>query len=201
MKTSVSTLLLAAAFVLPPAARAEDRVAAPPVPDTIQVPMGYRPFFAGHAVGTQGYACVATATGYQWAFFGPQATLFDADGHQVATHFLSATPYSLLPAPTWQHSRDSSAVWGQVLASSTDPAFVRPGAIPWLLLEASVVGDGPTGGNRLLVTRFIQRVNTVGGTAPTSGCAGTEDIARKALVTYEADYVLYRQTLPDDPRD
>ncbi len=203
MKTSLSALLLAASIGLPQAVRAEGalRIVAPPVPDTIQVPAGYKPFLSGHAVGTQGYVCVAVGTGYQWSAYGPQATVFDADGQQVATHFLSPTPYTLLPAPTWQHSRDSSAVWGQVLVSSTDPAFVTPGAIPWLLLEATVVGQGPTGGSRYLAARFIQRVNTVGGKAPTTGCAATQDIAKRALVPYEADYFFFREASTADPRD
>lgn len=201
MKTSLSALLLAASIGLPQAVHAEGRVTAPPVPDAIQVAPGYKPSFAGHAVGTQGYVCVAIGGGYQWSAFGPQATLFNADGQQVVSHFLSPTPYSLLPAPTWQHSQDSSAVWGQVLTSSTDPAFVAPGAIPWLLLEAAVVGNGPTGGGKLLATRFIQRVNTLGGKAPTTGCASTQDIAKKALVPYEADYFFFREASLSDPRN
>lgn len=201
MKTSVSALLLAASVFLPQAGHAESRVIAPTVPDAIRVPAGHRPFLVAHAVGTQDYVCVATDTAYQWSTFGPQATLFSGEGQQVLTHFLSTTPYSLLPAPTWQHSRDSSAVWGQVLASSTDPAFVTPGAIPWLLLEAAVVGNGPSGGDKLLPARFIQRVNTVGGKAPTTGCASMQDVAKRALVPYEADYFFFRQTTINDPRD
>jgi hypothetical protein len=203
MKTYATALVLAAWVVLPHAAHAQrpTRPVAPPVPDAIQVPTGYRPFLAAHAVGTQGYVCVPVASGYRWAAFGPQATLFNADGQQILTHFLSPTPYSLLPNPTWQHSRDSSVVWGQVLSSSSDPAFVAPGAIPWLLLEAAVVGDGPTGGDKLLVTRFIQRVNTVEGKAPTKGCAAPQDIAKRALVTYEADYFFYRELSTIDSRE
>jgi len=201
MKTSIAALLLATSIALPQAVCAEGRVQAPLAPTAIQVPAGYRPFLAGHAVGTQGFVCVYNGAGYQWSPFGPQATLFNADGQQTLTHFLSPTPYSLLPAPAWQHSRDSSVVWGQVLASSTDPAYVLPDAIPWLLLEAAVVGDGPAGGDKLLATRFIQRVNTVGGKAPATGCVGTQDIAKRALVPYEADYVLYREQSIVDASD
>jgi len=201
MKTPISILLLAASIALPHAAHAEGRVVAPPVPDAIRVPAGYKPFLAGHAVGSQGYVCVATGSAYQWSPFGPQATLFDAEGQQLMTHFLSAMPYGLQPAPTWQHSRDSSLVWGQVLVSSADPAYVAPGAIPWLLLEAAVVGSGPTGGDRLQAARFIQRVNTVGGKAPTTGCASTQDIAKRALVPYEADYFFFREAAVHEPRD
>jgi len=201
MKTSMSALLLAASVALPQAVLAGGRIPAPPVPDEIQVPAGNRPFLAAHAAGTQGYVCVYNGAAYQWSPFGPQATLFNADGQQALTHFLSPMPYSQLPAPTWLHSRDSSAVWGQVLASSTDPAFVRPDAVAWLLLEAAVVGDGPAGGDKLLATRFIQRVNTVGGLAPASGCAGLPDVAKRALVPYEADYVFFRAWPSADGQD
>ena len=201
MKPSLSVILLAASIGLPHAAHAEGRVVAPPVPEAIRVPAGHGPFLAGHAVGAQGYVCVLNGTAYQWSAFGPQATLFNGEGQQILTHVLSPTPYSLQPAATWQHSRDSSGVWGQMLASATDPVFVAPGAIPWLLLEAAVVADGPTGGDKLLATRFIQRVNTVGGKAPTTGCANTQDVAKRALVPYEADYFFFREASINDLHD
>ena len=108
-------------------------------------------------------------------------------------HFLNPIPFDSRPGPTWRHSRDSSLVWGLPIASSSDPAFVAADAIPWLLVEALVVGDGPTGGTRLLVTRYMQRVNTFGGQAPTSGCGTPNDVAKRELVPYEADYVFYRE--------
>ena len=203
MKTYVAALILASTVALPQAAGAEGpaRPVPPQVPDAIQVPSGYRPFLAGHAIGTQGYVCVTAGSGYRWAPFGPQATLFNGEGEQILTHFLSVTPYSQLLNPAWQHSRDSSIVWGQVIGSSSDPAFVTPGAIPWLLLEAAVVGNGPTGGDRLLATRFVQRVNTVEGRAPSTGCSRPEDVAKKALVPYEADYFFFKEKTSNDPRD
>jgi hypothetical protein len=70
---------------------------------------------------------------------GPQATLLHNDARQVMTHFLSANPdeAGTLRA-TWQHSVDTSAVWARLIVSSSDPGFIAPDAIPWLLLE--VVG-------------------------------------------------------------
>lgn len=202
MKTSIATLLLLATTTLPSTAGAEGqgRPVPPPVPDAIQVPSGYRPFLAGHAIGTQGYMCVALGSGYRWTPFGPQATVFNGAGEQVLTHFLSTTPYSLVLNPAWQHSRDSSIVWGQVISSSSDPAFVAPGAVPWLLLEAAVVGNGPTGGDRLLPTRFIQRVNTLDGRAPSTDCASPTDVGQRVLVPYEADYFFFREPATR-PRD
>ena len=203
MKNYVAAMMLAATVTLPQAVRAEaeTRLSAPQVPAAIEVPSGYKPFLVAHAVGTQGYVCVANGSAFRWATFGPQATLFNADGEQILTHFLSSTPYSLLPNPAWQHSRDSSIVWGQVVNSSSDPVFVAPGAIPWVLLEAAVVGEGPTGGDKLLATRYIQRVNTREGKAPSTGCATAQDIAKRALVPYEADYYFFKARPSNDRRD
>ena len=49
-------------------------------------------YLAAHATGTQGYVCVAVGSVYSWATFGPLATLFNEDGEQILTHFLSPTP-------------------------------------------------------------------------------------------------------------
>ncbi len=202
MNAFVRPLIVAIAIALPQVAHAQDsaRIIPPPVPDGIEVsPYDYKPFLVAHAVGTQGYVCVRIRGAYSWATFGPQATLFNGNGAQVLTHFLSPTPFDQLLNPTWQHSRDSSAVWARVLESSSDPNFVAPDAIPWLLLEAVVVGDGPTGGARLTVTRRIQRLNTVEGKAPTTGCAKPADISKRALVPYEADYIFYKETASHQP--
>jgi hypothetical protein len=205
MKNGVRILIFAFAIALPHSAHAQQaerrgRPVPPPVPDAIQVPRGYTPYLAAHATGTQGYVCVAVGAVYSWTPFGPQAILFNEDNEQILTHFLSPTPYSLLPNPTWQHSRDSSVVWGQMIKSSSDPNFVAPGAIPWLLLEAVVVGDGPTGGDKLTATRLIHRLNTVDGMAPSTGCARPADIKKRALVPYEADYFFYKEK-PRNERD
>ena len=81
-----------------------------------------------------------------------------------------------------------------MIASSSDPRFVATDAIPWVLVEALVVGDGPTFGETMVPTRYIQRVNTIGGLTPMTGFAGPSDIKRRALVPYEADYIFYEET-------
>jgi hypothetical protein len=37
----------------------------------------------------------------------------------------------------------------------------------------------------------LQRVNTIGGVAPASGCAGAGDIDKQARIYYTADYYLF----------
>ena len=76
--------------------------------------------------------------------------------------------------------------------SSSDPAFVAPGAIPWLLLQVVGAQDGPTGGDKLSETTFIQRLNTSGGIAPSTGCAMATDVGKRAFVPYTADYFFYK---------
>ncbi|MGE5815609.1 MAG: DUF3455 domain-containing protein [Acidobacteriota bacterium] len=63
----------------------------------------------------------------------------------------------------------------------------------WLRIE--VVGRrlGPTGGDALFGTTFIQRLNTVGGLAPSTGCDLPTDIGNKAFVPYTADYFFYKK--------
>jgi Protein of unknown function (DUF3455) len=92
---------------------------------------------------------------------------------------------------TWQASRDTSIVWARAIASVADPN--ASGAIAWLLLQVVGTKLGPTGGNTLSGTTFIQRLNTVGGSAPATGCDLPTDIGRKAFVPYTADYFSYKK--------
>lgn len=172
------------------------RTEVPPVPSNLAVPPGNTLFFHGYAVGTQNYSCLPEGTGVAWKPLGPQATLFQTlrgDLYQVATHYFSYNPSEIETLrPTWQHSFDTSQVWGRARAMSTDPAFVEAGAVPWLLVE--VVGDepGPAGGSLLTATTFIHRVNTSGGVAPSTGCSDSGNIGALALVPYVTDYFFYR---------
>ena len=86
-------------------------------------------------------------------------------------------------------------MWGEVIGSSIDANFVKAGAIPWLKIDVKNTGfqDGPTGGDTLSKTTFIQRVNTDGGAAPSTGCHRPTDIGRKAFVPYTADYIFYKK--------
>lgn len=196
-RTSLRTLrfaaLLAVAASLPAAAdRGPGCPTPPPVPANLEVPAGHRPYLAVHATGTQNYVCLpgASSTGLVWTFYGPQATGFDRREEQVITHFLSANPVEGGTArPVWQHSRDTSAVWARPIASSTDPDYVEPGAVAWLLLEAVGTEDGPNGGRRLTPTTYIQRVETSGGVAPADGCT---TLGAKLFVPYETDYFFFR---------
>ena len=187
----MSLAALTVAFALPSPARADD-VTPPRVPPNIQVPAGNKAFLEGYAIGTQDYVCLPSGSGFAWTFFGPQATLFNEHDEQIITHFLSPNPFEQAPNPfenglpraTWQDSEDTSKVWGSTLQSVT----VDPTAIPWLLLQVVGAEDGPTGGDELSETTYIQRLNTVGGLAPSTPCT----VGMMALVPYTADYFFYK---------
>jgi hypothetical protein len=194
----VTALVVAFMATLPQPVHA-DRATPPPVPGNIQVPAGNEVFLVGHAFGTQNYVCLPSGSAFSWTLFTPQATLFDDHNRQVITHFFAPNPdENGTIRAEWQHSRDTSAVWGRQIASSSNASFVAPGAIPWLLLQVVGAKDGPTGGDRLTQTTFVQRLNTVGGIAPSSGCALSTDVGRTAFVPYRADYFFYTDRKRND---
>jgi len=128
------------------------------------------------ARGVQIYECRAKkgqVGGYEWAFVAPEADLFDARGNRIGRHYAG---------PHWE-STDGSKILGTLKERADAPVA---DAIPWLLLAAKSVGRD---GSFSKVTS-IQRVNTVGGVAPTGGCsqaaAGTP-----ARVNYTADYYFF----------
>lgn len=128
------------------------------------------------AKGVQIYECRAKKDpvgGYEWAFVAPEADLFDARGNRIGRHYAG---------PHWE-STDGSKILGTLKERADAPVA---DAIPWLLLAAK--SDGPDGSFSKVTS--IQRVNTVGGVAPTGGCsqaaAGTP-----ARINYTADYYFF----------
>jgi uncharacterized protein DUF3455 len=204
-RVSAAATALAALFAvgLPQRAYA-DEIKPPPVPANIKVPAGNEAFLVGHAVGTQNYVCLPSGNSVAFVLFTPEATLFSGDGDQLTTHFFSPNPVETNTNPavvadgiiraTWQHSRDTSIVWGQVKPgnASSDAAFVAPNAMAWLLVTTTGTQEGPNGGDTLAKTTFVQRLNTSGGVAPSTGCASPADLGRLAFVPYTADYFFYK---------
>ena len=197
-KRHIITSLLALAgttvLAVPGAARA-DTVTPPPVPHVLRVPAGHKPFTEGHATGTQNYECRASGDVYAWTFTAPIASL--QTRHGTVEHLLSANPHeSGMARATWHSTRDGSTVWARAIQPSDDPAFVRPNAIPWLLLEVVGSAGGADGGDRLSQASYIHRVNTIGGRAPATGCDASTVGATQA-VAYAADYIFYKDASND----
>jgi hypothetical protein len=111
---------------------------------------------------------------YEWAFKAPEATLTARSGQHIGKHYAG---------PTWE-AVDGSTMVGEVKARDPGPTA---SAIPWLLLAAksnSGVGTFANG-------KFVQRVTTVGGIAPTGGCTEST-LKNEARVPYSASYFFYR---------
>jgi hypothetical protein len=169
-KTTLAALLLLA-LVAPAGVALGDDDGAPDLGDcqNLQVPVGNSVAFHAFGVGVQIYRWDGTS----WIFVAPHAVLFaDALDHDVVgIHFAG---------PTWE-SNSGSKVVGTVI----DHCTPDPDAIPWLLLgPASTEGPGV-----FQDVTYVQRLNTVGGKAPTDPgyCPG-----QLALVPYSADYFFYR---------
>jgi hypothetical protein len=54
-------------------------------------------------------------------------------------------------------------------------------------------GNGRTGGKSLTKATFVQRLNTRGGLAPSTGCASASSVGNQAFVPYTADYFFYEK--------
>jgi Protein of unknown function (DUF3455) len=188
---AAATMLFAALTTSFPQAASD--ITPPPVPANLIVPDTFKAYFIGHALGTQNYVCLPSGAAFKWTLFGPQATLFDDDNEQVITHFFSPNPVENgVIRATWQHSKDTSAVWGRAVETSTDSNFVAPGAIAWLKIQIVGAQYGPDWGDKLTATTYIQRVKTAGGTAPATGCTVPAEVGNVLFVPYTADYVFYR---------
>ena len=148
----------------------------PQVPENLKAPATEVVLLKTLGRGKQIYACKqkAGADGsFEWVLDRPDAILFDDEGGEFGKHY---------KGPTWD-AADSSKVTGQLLESVSSP---KTNAVPWLLLKAaSNMGAGIFG----RVT-YIQRVDTDGGMAPSTGC-DKDHVGAENSVPYQADYYFY----------
>ena len=193
-----SAIVLALAFTVSLSQPAHaDNVIPPPMPDNLKVHGSNKAFLVGHAVGTQNYICLPSGAGVSFQLFTPEATLFNDDDGQIITHFFSENPDEdgRPIRASWESSRDTSMIWAALFPQEglNGSANVSDDAIAWLLLKVVGHRDGPTGGDKLSETTFVQRLSTAGGLAPKTGCSSSADIGNKAFVPYTADYFFYRK--------
>jgi uncharacterized protein DUF3455 len=190
---SLKCAFVAVLAIAAPVAAVAKEITPPAVPGILTPPAGSQPYLIAHAVGTQNYVCLPDGAAAKWVLFDPQASLFDDEGTLIGTHFLSPNPAEIgTPArATWQHSLDASAAWAFKVQESDDPQFVAPGAIKWFLLQVAGTQFGPDAGDRYAKAKFIQRVNTSAGVAPTTSCTTAAEVGKTILVPYTADYVFY----------
>jgi hypothetical protein len=149
----------------------------PLMPDhALEPPADFVPVLITYGQGVQRYVCKTAdkpAGSFAWTLKEPQAKLYDAADHEIGAHSAG---------PAWQLTDGSKAVKKKVLG--TFPALELDG-VPWLLVEIESSGAGLLAG-----TRYVQRVDTVGGAAPATGCDAAH--AGASLdVEYRATYIFY----------
>ncbi len=119
-------------------------------------------------------AAGGAGTSYAWVLKQPDAKLYDMSGAQVGTHGAG---------PNWTSTVDASVVNGTKIAQAD---ALPSDAIPWLLLKGTSVSSS----GLFSTITYVQRVNTVGGNAPVTGCDSMTVNTDKA-VDYSADYYFY----------
>ncbi|MFF4017851.1 DUF3455 domain-containing protein [Streptomyces sp. NPDC001843] len=138
-------------------------------PAALQVPAGNRLSGVFSAHGVQTYTCADNA----WKLLEPAATLSkrrDPAHRPVALHSRG---------PVWVSTVDGSAVNASAVATSP-----KEGAVPELLLKATAT----RGTGTFADVTYVQRLDTVGGLAPSAACSGTGQLS----VPYSATYAFYK---------
>jgi hypothetical protein len=173
------------------------------VPAALNPPPGTTLAAGMAASGVQVYVCTtpAAAGAPTWVLKAPHAVLSEGK-ETTATHFSGPAPLPPVAAkapvaastpaasaaaapataPKWE-ALDGSRLTGARVASAPSPDGK---SIPWLLLRStSSTGPGLFGD-----VTWVQRLDTVGGAAPATGCDAGH-LQAEVMVPYRADYFFY----------
>ena len=171
-------------------ARSDNYRVSLPIPELLKVPSNQSLLFKAAAKGVQIYTCVAkaeSATDFEWTLKAPSADLYTDRGVLLGKHYAG---------PTWELRSDGSKVVGVVSSKVNAP---QKDAIPLLLLKAKSdrvsAPQGGRGAGILGEVNWIQRLDTIGGKAPTTGCDRSHQKA-EVRVPYTANYYFYRTAAP-----
>lgn len=174
---AVCVLAAVPATLLIASACAGGALVPPDAPASLRAPSDQVVSLEALASGFQIYECKSKPgqpSTYEWTFVAPDAVLLDRSGRLLGKHYAG---------PTWE-SLDGSSVSGEVKARDPGPTS---SAIPWLLLSAKTT----TGAGVFSTTKSVQRLETVGGIAPTEPCSAAN--AKQVFeVPYTATYYFYR---------
>ncbi|WP_206955565.1 DUF3455 domain-containing protein [Trinickia acidisoli] len=144
----------------------------PATASTLDVP-GTQVVVSLEASGVQIYTCKQKSDGtLEWTLRAPDAYLYD-DAGALAVHHVAG--------PSWR-ANDGSRIEGKVLHQAPSST---PNSIPQLLLTTQSVGAK----GMLSDVRYVQRLATVGGVAPSRACAKVGEEGRSP---YLARYVFLR---------
>lgn len=150
------------------------------VPANLKAPAGEVLAFQMAATGVQIYECQGNKSGpkkFEWVFRAPLAELYashDANSVKLGKHY---------EGPTWE-ANDGSKVVAEVVAKSES---MDTNAIPWLLLKAKSSSDKGTFSG----ITSVQRVVTVGGKAPLTGCSDFQ-LGAESRTPYKATYYFFK---------
>jgi hypothetical protein len=167
--------VLVAAIATLMTACSNDSPSAPTIPaadlgncTNLETPAGSTLAAHAFATGVQIYRWNDTS----WVFVSPSAVLTSdaARTKMIAIHY---------SGPTWQ-----SVGGDRVIAAAGGSCKASPDAIPWLLLNATATDPSGTFSG----VKYIQRLNTVGGLAPSTPGSPGEVVS----VPYAAEYFFYR---------
>jgi hypothetical protein len=178
MKRSTGLISLSAILVLVLSACAT-APSAPVVkaPENLKAPSDQIFVFDYAATGVQIYSCKSNKTDaskFEWSFIAPEAELFDHLGVKVGKHYAG---------PTWE-SNDGSKVVGEVVSRQDS---TEPNAIPWLLLKSKT----NSGEGAFAQIKSIQRLATIEGKAPTTGCDAST-LGKEVRAPYKAYYNFFK---------
>jgi hypothetical protein len=165
----VLTTALLLSTTLPKAAKAQTAI-----PDVLKVPDGQQLLLKTSATGVQIYDCKTSATdlnNFNYVFREPRADLFNESSKNIISHGRG---------PSWKFIEDGSTIIASVLGKNDSP---NPNSIPELLLQV----NEKQGEGFLSNINFIQRLNTVGGLAPTGLCNPIE--VPTVEVPYTSNYL------------
>ena len=170
--------LLAAALI---AGCASAPVTRPTVPAAIEAPATASAVLRWYAKGTQNYTCTAKpdGSGAEWKLTAPEAKLYasaDTGAAQVGVH---------AAGPSWD-ANDGTRFVGNAAAAKKVPS-PDASSIAWLRVPKK---DGDASGT-LGGVEFVQRLDTVGGQPPPTGCDAAS-VGATVKVPYTATYVFYR---------
>lgn len=152
--------------------------AGPNIPQAIAAPEGQALFWSVFAEGVQIYKCQPKDAGFAWTFVAPEATL-----HNKTTKELIGTHGA---GPFWA-ANDGSKVTGKKTAEAPSE---NADSIPLLLLQASADAASPTG--LVTPTMYVQRLQTVGGIAPSADTCDASKVNQESRVPYTALYYFYK---------
>ena len=164
----------------------------PAVPTNLEAGRHYKPFLKTHAVGTQNYICAPArrrrvSSGCS-SDRRPRCSTTTSSRTSRTTR--ATTRRSDAIQATWQHSRDTSAVWAK-RQTARWMRLRRAGRDRVAAARGHRRPDRADRRQQVHTARSIQRVNTVGGIKPPAECTPATLNTRK-LVPYEADYYFYK---------